>query len=105
MYVVDRMYGGMIVSEHKQTFFYLHCIYPVGLWLQSIALANLYLNLIEIVLNTDLFPMTSYYGGYGGYGRRGYGGGYYGGCECPYIIQGSLDRSLLFYVVLTFIIL
>lgn len=48
--------------------------------------------------------MTSYYGGYGGYGRRGYGGGYYGGCECPYIIQGSLDRSLLFYVVLTFII-
>jgi len=29
-----------------------------------------------------LFPMTSYYGGYGGYGRRGY----YGGCECPYIV-------------------
>ena len=47
--------------------------------------ANLYL-MFCFDTRADLFPMTSYYGGYGGgyggYGRRRYGGGY-GGCECP----------------------
>jgi hypothetical protein len=42
--------------------------------------ANLYLCFEHVLTFTaDLFPMTGYYGGgYGGYGRRRYGG-----CECP----------------------
>ena len=37
---------------------------------------------------TDLFPLTSYYGGgygYGGMRPRRYARDYYGGCECPVV--------------------